>query len=559
VRSRLDDIIRASVPTRCAALLGQVLDDRDPAIWLIRNLNFEFLVDVGQLDDSAIAAHWGDRTAQAIARELALGPDGDNVIRFANEEAYLAAFLADVVRGHARGRWYFAALESLAQLPTGALVASVLAREDIDPLAIVSRLAVSGVAGAVLDALSDQQTSTVVDCLVRRVARDRHPLTFRALESLRHPPPGWRQEASLAKAALRLYFAIREWSDNDQEVPLPEPFLQAIVLSAVLLEARDGRERSLISLLSQGRMNEAARLISVSQPGLRIAGELMLQVSPPEAMSLATVAVHLTSETPEEAVGSSVIHSPFAAAFLLIPPMLELGIPQMETNPGLRLLVLLKCLGGSQTRFTRADPAVLLAAGASSLDHLDSLDPVEVRAALVASLQRQGRLENKWLAFEVVGDRAVIRDPIHGEWACIRPPASRERISGLPRTVRKPSNMDRKRSKALQRPVDADLAHLSLPKNEVDGMTRELDEAASLLASATLRGLARRLVGFEASSLTYLATNFLAAEGEIRDETAITVSLARMPLGMVLRMAGVSGRPFAVPWLDGRFVTTTVS
>jgi hypothetical protein len=284
---------------------------------------------------------------------------------------------------------------------------------------------------------------------------------------------------------------------------------------------------------------------------------LMLQVSPPEAMSLATVAVHLTSETPEEAVGSSVIHSPFAAAFLLIPPMLELGIPQMETNPGLRLLVLLKCLGGSQTRFTRADPAVLLAAGASSLDHLDSLDPVEVRAALVASLQSQGRLESKWLALEVVDDLAVIRDPMHGEWVDIQPIASLHSYPGLSRRVKKPTNSDRKRSKALQRPVAADLEHLSLPENEADGLTRELDEAASLLASAAMRGLARRLVGFEASSLTYLAANFLAADGEIRNDKAITVSLARMPLGMVLKMAGVSGRPFAVPWLDGRLVTTS--
>jgi hypothetical protein len=76
------------------------------------------------------------------------------------------------------------------------------------------------------------------------------------------------------------------------------------------------------------------------------------------------------------------------------------------------------------------------------------------------------------------------------------------------------------------------------------------ERAFVLLAGAVLRTFARRLPGFGRSSAGYLVASFLAAGGRVEaTEAAITVSLRRPPLGVVLAMTGLARGRHQLPWL----------
>ena len=77
-----------------------------------------------------------------------------------------------------------------------------------------------------------------------------------------------------------------------------------------------------------------------------------------------------------------------------------------------------------------------------------------------------------------------------------------------------------------------------------------VDAALSTAASLALRRTAVRLPGLGGSSLSYLATQFLAQPGELEESAdAIELSLDAVPLAVVLQMSGLLGT-WSVPWLD---------
>jgi len=89
-----------------------------------------------------------------------------------------------------------------------------------------------------------------------------------------------------------------------------------------------------------------------------------------------------------------------------------------------------------------------------------------------------------------------------------------------------------------------------------DVITPRLDRRVARAAHAVMRSFAARLPGFARSSPAHLRENFLAGEGAIRfDREHIDVYLPPLPLGLVVRIAGMHGRGFAVPWLPDRVVT----
>ena len=69
-----------------------------------------------------------------------------------------------------------------------------------------------------------------------------------------------------------------------------------------------------------------------------------------------------------------------------------------------------------------------------------------------------------------------------------------------------------------------------------------------------LRHFAGRLMGFAWSRSEFLYRNFLAGEGTLRRSAeGLEVTLPRMPLHLVARMAGADGMRYTVPWLgEGR-------
>jgi hypothetical protein len=82
-----------------------------------------------------------------------------------------------------------------------------------------------------------------------------------------------------------------------------------------------------------------------------------------------------------------------------------------------------------------------------------------------------------------------------------------------------------------------------------------LDLTATLVARAVLKHFARRLMGFPSSTPEYLYQNFLSGAAAIRcAPEKIEVQLPQAPLSMILRVSGVSGQSYRLPWLNEKEV-----
>lgn len=82
----------------------------------------------------------------------------------------------------------------------------------------------------------------------------------------------------------------------------------------------------------------------------------------------------------------------------------------------------------------------------------------------------------------------------------------------------------------------------------------------SLIARTVLRAFAGRLVGFAQSSPEHLYANFLEGRSFVQSRRGaegqeLVVDLPRVPLHLILRMAGVDGQTYRIPWLGDAQVT----
>jgi len=76
------------------------------------------------------------------------------------------------------------------------------------------------------------------------------------------------------------------------------------------------------------------------------------------------------------------------------------------------------------------------------------------------------------------------------------------------------------------------------------------------LAQRVLAAFAARIPGFARSSAAHLRENFLDGPGALRCEgDRVQVLLPRVPLAMLLRMMGMHGKTFTLPWLPERTIT----
>src|SRR5207302_4468327 len=76
------------------------------------------------------------------------------------------------------------------------------------------------------------------------------------------------------------------------------------------------------------------------------------------------------------------------------------------------------------------------------------------------------------------------------------------------------------------------------------------DLAWALAARNVLKAFGARLLGFGSSSVPHLWENALAGLTLVRVRgDVVEVELPRVPLDVVLRLSGVDGRTYTVPWL----------
>jgi len=96
-----------------------------------------------------------------------------------------------------------------------------------------------------------------------------------------------------------------------------------------------------------------------------------------------------------------------------------------------------------------------------------------------------------------------------------------------------------------------DLFYLTLPDSL--RLAPALDSALTVAAQNLLRSFSWRLPGFAASSLSYLATNFLDFSGSLEEEPERrVVRLGRPLLHLVANLTGMSRQTYRLSWLDER-------
>jgi len=111
-----------------------------------------------------------------------------------------------------------------------------------------------------------------------------------------------------------------------------------------------------------------------------------------------------------------------------------------------------------------------------------------------------------------------------------------------------------------RRPAAKELAYFSLTDREPAIVADEdFDLVWSLVARALMKEFAHRLMNFGWSSAEYLAQNFLEGSSTLVVESGrVDVRLARVPLHIMLRIAGLDEQSYTVPWLNDTQVTLSL-
>ncbi|GAA4547881.1 hypothetical protein [Amycolatopsis samaneae] len=419
--SRLDTVARLELgPALERALAGTFEDDE--AVYVLRDVHAELAL---RADAPDVARHWAEALAVAIVETVATG-DGARLVKFDDEPAFLAAYLADHVRGEAAGHWYFGSLRQFHELPIGEVLRELAADVSADrvfaalhrqgrlrevlaavPVSVLSGL--YGERGAAADDLAGLWPLLVA---ATRIAGAwglwaSAPLT--ALEVARRyrprPVPDWRDPAALTAIVVDVLRSLEEirrpagppppsladefgWLDPRHLARgltgTPSPHRRPSDREAEILAV----VRAAVAGLGPLRAGPVARILV---RGAVFAGNPEWTGDPLAETVLARVLEESTVDTAGEAGSPGFEDTPCAGLLVLLRGVADLGLPAMFARLGLgdaltpALLAVGTRLGGAEP----VDPAILAFAG------------------LPADVERETR---RWQAVESEHGEAVDRE-----------------------------------------------------------------------------------------------------------------------------------------------------
>jgi hypothetical protein len=508
VRWQLDRVARTRLDAALGRALAEVFDADEDLVCVIDELEVDIALDVDG-DEDALAAAWAQAIAAAIRAAVDDPPAGNGVRVFASGTDLLAAFLADMAAGRAWERGCYAAFDGLRVLPSQATIREALGRDPETARAALVQLASEQRLEPVLRALGGREAERVAAALA--AGGTATPAAVEAVLDVWPEVRGGRPERGRppdAADALRLAALAAGEADP-----------ASVVAAALALVAIEAAHSAGEEVRAEALLQELAR------HDLRLAEEVEEAVSPAAARA-----------APGAFVGTA-----YAGVFLLLQGLLDLDAdrvlaalaPEEPSVAPLRLALLARCLG---TPDAAADPGVRIAAGGE--EELEA-EPVgdgwgPAQRLLLERLVRLGRADGRRLLLERVegGELVLVRDAERDAWLALLDAETAEA-----QAVRIVTELFEREPEAVE---------WSAEPCDLDGPPGTL----ALLARAVLRELAVRLPGLDRSSPAYLRENFLVGPGMIHvDAEVVEVQLPPSPLRIVLQLAGVHGRPLAVPWL----------
>ncbi|MEA2236356.1 MAG: hypothetical protein QOC81_1080 [Thermoanaerobaculia bacterium] len=493
IRSRVDRVLRE----RVLEVLTPIVDAAftGPAVCLIERLDLDFAFAVDALDDDALAQLWSQEMARGLAAAIS---KGERVIQFPNRAAFVAQYVIDAAAGRANGRWYYAPFASLAALPTASAIREAITREPDIAFAVVAELA------------RTKRLSTVINALSDRGAREVWESAFPESDSTSDPSPSlielllsvWEEtvrhdithtdRGTIARVALRLAAAVLEIAPPSVNAAALRTHIDALLAFAAMLDGT-AEPWSLVESIVAGDAAAAVIRAAASDRITDLATLRFLTRLGATRADLVTCA-------------ASTIASRFSAQATATPD------DAIANGSGVQRASTPRGSIASDIVASRFAALSLLLSPLIDLGLFAAEDEAAQRVLLAARCA--GRKHA----------RDVFSDPIALLFA------------GGDAAMR----LDERR--------DFD--------SELRGLTTTGARRVAHAVRTLMQSLAARLPGFARSSPAHLRENFLAGEGAIRfDRERIDVYLPPLPLGLVVRIAGMHGRGFAVPWLPDRVVT----
>jgi hypothetical protein len=488
LRSRLDRVLHDRLPATCAEEFDRVLDSADPSVWLIRCLDVDIAVNLGALNDEALARVWAGRLVEAATR--AMNSSDANMLRFPDRTAYLAQFVADLADDVAWGKWYYQPFASLSSLPTGIALREALVREPARAEQALLRIRARGGLERVLASLGDSDAIKVVRACcgagmphIPPSSGDRRQIVEALLAAWPFALPGGEAgQMASGRAALRLYLEARARGPVDGEALL-EAIERLIGLAQIARAAGDSA--SLIARLSAGDL--AGALVQVHHSGAQLSPEplsYVIDVADGDSAWIAKllrvicgqeVTAHLPAKMrgsvpaggsrfgggdddqvpaahssatswggddgrargahPGAAPGRAgpdtseagdpaerLLASAFGGVFLLLPPLLDLGLSELATllprpEAGgadrehiVRYLLALKCFGRTRAQEAAADAVLKLVVGSVEPPRPEALVDYSRSVTSEMSDACQARLATRLAYLRKIGGRCLTAD-----------------------------------------------------------------------------------------------------------------------------------------------------
>lgn len=463
---------------------------------------------------SASAEEIAERLADRVARAIRSAPT-DGQVRYPSRAGHLAAFVAALSAGYADS-WVFEAFAGSRQLAPLTALRSLAERHAVPVPAVLGELArTDGLFPLLIRAPAADVARTWALCLAEphpRLAPDE------ALRRLTAEPTSAAELARLGSvAALALFLTGRA-------VQLGQPAADAVAIASA---------------------------VATSPLGLTGA--------PAAGAPAPTAGAEPASSVGSSPLGPAAFAADGAPAFLLLPSFSASGLGQLA--PGQRAAVL-----AAATRTSPFDPAIALAAGPAD----EERQPVDIAAVVQRALLAESRLGLERLEILTVAGSLVVRDAGSGSWLAVLDPDCEltpariasvliPPLAALPYARTDPGESDRARLAADLSYLlpDTDPAPHELTPDELTPDELAERRAVAVAARAGLARFARRLTGFAASSLPYLADRFLPPGGVVTElGDAVLVQLPSPPLLVVLALAGLDRTVVEVPWLPGPVTIT---
>jgi hypothetical protein len=366
LRSELDELARHRLNACCGRALSELLDPADKSVWVIDELNVDFLMDVSAAPPEELAEFWAAQIAQSLFETFSAGPDGEHVIRYKNRAEYLARFLRDLADGRAWGQWYYSQFETLRSLPTNAAMREALFRDPDEAESTLLHLYQDGQFNSVASLLSalDQRL------LMQLCSPEETTPTSACFSAVLN---AWRELGPRRQGFdLGLYAQMR--SSHPQLSPT-EVRSSIAHLSVIARWIELSQFNTLVSALRAGDLDGAMKLLPAQEQDSL---PLLYSLSAAEPAWIGTLSsldkpddsALITRERPPLLnTGVNHFRSSLGGLFLLLPGLAEdkelVRIFGGQDDKTLRYLLLLACCGLHREDVTN-DPALLLATGLDS-------------------------------------------------------------------------------------------------------------------------------------------------------------------------------------------------